>query len=93
MSVEIFGCSSNHINFEVDGKEYVLTLHEVKEGEHWSEYAHKVKRGHWEWQGDSFFKCDVCGKSTRMCFDFSGKYYTTPYCPYCGARNDGDNNA
>lgn len=52
-----------------------------------------VKHGHWEWQGDSFFKCDVCGKSTRMGFDFSGKYYPTPYCPYCGARNDGDGNA
>ena len=31
------GTSSNHINFEIDGKEYVLTLQEVKNGEHWSE--------------------------------------------------------
>ena len=33
----ICGNSSEHINFEVDGKEYVLSLHEVKDGEHWSE--------------------------------------------------------
>lgn len=33
----ICGNSSEHINFEIDGKEYVLRIHEVKEGEHWSE--------------------------------------------------------
>lgn len=31
------GLSSEHINFEVDGKEYVLILKEVKYGEHWSD--------------------------------------------------------
>lgn len=31
------GWSSEHVNFEVDGKEYVLKLHEVVEGEHWFE--------------------------------------------------------
>ena len=35
--VIIDGCSSNHINFDVDGKEYVLRIYEVKKGEHWSE--------------------------------------------------------
>ena len=35
--VIIHGCSSNHINFDVDGEEYVLRIYEVKEGEHWSE--------------------------------------------------------
>lgn len=33
----IGGFTSEHINFEVDGKEYVLILKEVQDGEHWSE--------------------------------------------------------
>ena len=33
----IGGFSSGYSNFEVDGKEYVLVLHEVKDGEHWSD--------------------------------------------------------
>lgn len=31
------GWSSEHANFVIDGKEYVLKLREVKDGEHWSE--------------------------------------------------------
>lgn len=31
------GWSSEHINVEIDGKEYIIRLHEVKDGEHWSE--------------------------------------------------------
>jgi hypothetical protein len=34
----ICGCSYRHINFEIDGKEYVLVLHEVTEGHHFSEF-------------------------------------------------------
>ena len=33
----ICGNSSEHINFEIDGKEYVLRIKEVKDGEHWSD--------------------------------------------------------
>ena len=33
----IGGWSSEHANFVIDGKEYVLKLREVKDGEHWSE--------------------------------------------------------
>ena len=33
-----FGVSSCHVNFEIDGKEYVLVLHEVKDGHNFSEY-------------------------------------------------------
>lgn len=33
----IGGFTSQEINFEIDGREYVFTLHEVKDGEHWSE--------------------------------------------------------
>lgn len=33
----IGGCSSEHINFEIDGKEYVCVVREVKDGEHWTE--------------------------------------------------------
>lgn len=33
----IGGFTSEHLNFEVDGKEYVLKIHEVKDGEHWSQ--------------------------------------------------------
>lgn len=32
----VCGLSSEHINFEIDDKEYVLILKEVKEGEHWN---------------------------------------------------------
>lgn len=32
----IGGFTSEHINFEVDNKEYVLRIYEVKDGEHWS---------------------------------------------------------
>lgn len=32
----IGGWSSEHANFEIDGKEYVLKLKEVPDGEHWS---------------------------------------------------------
>lgn len=38
----IGGFTSEHINFEIDGREYVLKLSEVKDGEHWSE---KLKGG------------------------------------------------
>lgn len=33
----IGGFTSEDINFEVDGQEYVLKIHEVQSGEHWSE--------------------------------------------------------
>lgn len=33
----IGGCSSEHIDVEIDGKEYVLRIDEVKDGEHWVE--------------------------------------------------------
>lgn len=33
----IGGFSSGYINFEIDDREYVLVLHEVKDGENWSE--------------------------------------------------------
>ena len=34
----IGGCSSEHINVEIDGKEYVLILREVTEGNHFSQH-------------------------------------------------------
>lgn len=33
----ICGFSSSHVNFEIDEKEYVLTIREVADGEHWSD--------------------------------------------------------
>ncbi len=42
--VGMLGCSSIHANFEIDGKEYVLVLHEVKEGHDFSEYIGGVER-------------------------------------------------
>ena len=33
----IEGYSSEHINFDVDGKEYVLLIREIGDGEHFSE--------------------------------------------------------
>lgn len=36
--IGLLGSSSAHINFEIDGKEYVLGLFEVAEGSHWTEY-------------------------------------------------------
>ena len=35
----ICGWSSYHVNFDVDGKEYVIALHEVKDGEYFSQYV------------------------------------------------------
>lgn len=32
----IGGFTSENINFEIDGKEYVLRISEVKDGDHWS---------------------------------------------------------
>ena len=32
-----YGWSSEHINFEIDGREYVIKLREIKDGKHWSE--------------------------------------------------------
>ncbi len=37
--VGIYGGSSKHLNFVIDGKEYVPVLHEVAEGHDWSEYV------------------------------------------------------
>lgn len=34
----ILGCSSVHINFEIDNREYVLRLYEVKDGHNFSEF-------------------------------------------------------
>jgi hypothetical protein len=34
----VLGVSSRHVNFEIDGKEYVFVLHEVKEGQDFSQY-------------------------------------------------------
>lgn len=34
----LLGWSSGHVNFEIDGKEYVLVLREVKKGESWEQY-------------------------------------------------------
>jgi hypothetical protein len=36
--VVILGMSSNHLNFEIDGKEYVFVLHEVKDGQHFTDF-------------------------------------------------------
>ena len=36
--VAILGMSSIHVNFEIDGKEYVLVLHEITEGHDFSEF-------------------------------------------------------
>lgn len=44
----ICGLSSEHINFEIDGKEYVLKLYEVKNGEHWSEKGRQVSMAYIE---------------------------------------------
>jgi hypothetical protein len=41
----IGGFTSEHIDFEVDGREYVLRICEVKDGEHWSEKLHNMKGG------------------------------------------------
>lgn len=81
--IGIFGCSDTHINFEADGKEYVLTLHEVKDGEHWSEYLHKSRYGRWLKNGRRYCECSVCHHEGNT----SG---ADNYCWYCGSRMDGE---
>lgn len=38
----IGGFTSSYINAEIDGKEYVLVLHEVPDGHHFSEFTGEV---------------------------------------------------
>ena len=33
----IGGFSSDHLNFVIDGKEYIVNIKEVQDGSHWSE--------------------------------------------------------
>lgn len=37
--VGILGCSSVHVNFEIDNREYVLRLYEVEDGHDFSEFV------------------------------------------------------
>lgn len=37
--VDIYGLSSRHVNFVIDGKEYVLVLYQVEDGHNFSEYV------------------------------------------------------
>ncbi len=39
----LLGMSSQHINFEVDDKEYVIVLHKVEEGKDFSSYIGEKK--------------------------------------------------
>lgn len=88
--IGIFGCSENHINFEVGGKEYVLTLHEVKEGEHWSEYLGNVKRGEWLVTGayPHHVYCSNCFTTFADEKWVVWKDGSLPrkYCPNCGSQ-------
>lgn len=34
----IYGWSSEYINFEIDGKEYMVAIREVEEGKEWCQY-------------------------------------------------------
>lgn len=43
--VHILGWSSEHINFEVDGKEYVIAISEVCEGDHRYQKLKETERG------------------------------------------------
>ena len=36
--VDIYGCSYRHLNFVIDGVEYVIILHKVEEGHHFTEF-------------------------------------------------------
>lgn len=56
----------------------------------------EVKRGYWIPERDSdennriqCFHCSVCDDD----FHYIGAFVATKYCPNCGARMDGDNNA
>lgn len=41
--VNILGESSVHLNFEIDGKEFVLIIYKIVDGEHFSDYFKKTK--------------------------------------------------
>ena len=66
----VLGISAEHINVEIDGKEYVITLKEVEEGKNFSEYLHENKCNHdWEYLASPEFynllaqkrRCRLCG--------------------------------
>ncbi|MBR2664825.1 MAG: hypothetical protein IKE25_14020 [Clostridia bacterium] len=44
--------------------------------------AAPVRRGTWEYQGDLFYLCSVCGRKVRI-------YGAARYCPNCGAKMSG----
>ena len=85
--VGILGGSDRHLNFECDGKEYVLVLTEVTDGHNFSEYlssaadVREVKHGYWEvvcsepW---AILKCSECGHKRQ-----TERY--PKFCEFCGA--------
>ena len=65
----VLGVSSEHINVEIDGKEYVIVLKEVEAGKHFSEYFRQETCDHkWEYYVDKDIiatrkrRCELCGK-------------------------------
>lgn len=67
----VLGISSEHINVDIDGKEYVLVLREVEEGKDFSEYLHgHANKCEHDWQyllSHDFSaarkrRCRFCGK-------------------------------
>lgn len=46
--------------------------------------AEPVRHGHWI--DGVYNRCSICGKEMYPTWDFT----KTPYCPYCGAKMDGE---
>ena len=55
--------------------------------------SHSVKHARWELKQDNYhqndFHCSNCGTKLLTFDEYNGRV-KTPYCPYCGAKMDGD---
>ena len=52
-----------------------------------------VVHGRWERDADGDWYCTNCDEVVAICESGREQTYRKPYCPNCGAKMDGDNNA
>lgn len=84
----ILGSSSRHLNFEIDGKEYVLVLNEVKEGHNFSEYLDGETECSGKWEHVGSRKVIVLEDALDQfnAFGTVHRNYEVLRCPKCNKR-------
>ena len=94
----LLGSSSAHINFKIDGKEYVLGLFKVAEGRNWAEYlgwagnrlaripaadVRPVKHGEWIVDDPGDYQLIECDQCHAQMWNHQSELPN--YCYECGA--------